>query len=187
MSSAPAPRISASRSRRCSRGCNAQARPRGRSRASSFRCQWTDSTPLATRPARFPAQPDGFSSSFLPSSCQRAPCRFRDIGCGDAPLVGLVRVELTTSRLSGVRSNHLSYRPRCGSSTHRTGVRRPRPPGRAAYIQKREESLRESELLSAPRSHCPARPNCAPFGSQRSLGQLPLGTDSRVCKQTRYS
>ena len=28
--------------------------------------------------------------------------------------VGLVRVELTTSRLSGVRSNHLSYRPmRC--------------------------------------------------------------------------
>ena len=30
-----------------------------------------------------------------------------------APLVGLVRVELTTSRLSGVRSNHLSYRPRC--------------------------------------------------------------------------
>jgi hypothetical protein len=27
------------------------------------------------------------------------------------PHVGLVRVELTTSRLSGVRSNHLSYRP----------------------------------------------------------------------------
>ena len=27
------------------------------------------------------------------------------------PDVGLVRVELTTSRLSGVRSNHLSYRP----------------------------------------------------------------------------
>jgi hypothetical protein len=26
-------------------------------------------------------------------------------------LVGRVRVELTTSRLSGVRSNHLSYRP----------------------------------------------------------------------------
>ena len=35
-----------------------------------------------------------------------------DPGRGDAPLVGLVRVELTTSRLSGVRSNHLSYRPR---------------------------------------------------------------------------
>ncbi len=26
-------------------------------------------------------------------------------------LVGLARVELATSRLSGVRSNHLSYRP----------------------------------------------------------------------------
>ena len=34
-------------------------------------------------------------------------------GCGNTPLVGLVRVELTTSRLSGVRSNQLSYRPRC--------------------------------------------------------------------------
>ena len=69
---------------------------------------------------------------FLPSSCQRTPTRHfacymppklaryatylvaysNQIGCGDAPLVGLVRVELTTSRLSGVRSNHLSYRPR---------------------------------------------------------------------------
>ncbi len=28
-----------------------------------------------------------------------------------APCVGLTRVELVTSRLSGVRSNHLSYRP----------------------------------------------------------------------------
>ena len=29
--------------------------------------------------------------------------------CGD--MVGLDRLELSTSRLSGVRSNHLSYRP----------------------------------------------------------------------------
>lgn len=28
-----------------------------------------------------------------------------------APKVGLSRIELLTSRLSGVRSNHLSYRP----------------------------------------------------------------------------
>ena len=35
------------------------------------------------------------------------PCRFSDY----ARLVGLGRVELPTSRLSGVRSNHLSYRP----------------------------------------------------------------------------
>jgi hypothetical protein len=39
------------------------------------------------------------------------------------PLVGLVRVELTTSRLSGVRSNHLSYRPRCWESP--AAARRP--------------------------------------------------------------
>ncbi len=38
-------------------------------------------------------------------------------------MVGLGRIELPTSRLSGVRSNHLSYRPsrlsnRHGSVTH---------------------------------------------------------------------
>jgi hypothetical protein len=31
--------------------------------------------------------------------------------CAFGELVGLDRVELSTSRLSGVRSNHLSYRP----------------------------------------------------------------------------
>ena len=31
----------------------------------------------------------------------------------DADMVGLDRLELSTSRLSGVRSNHLSYRPFC--------------------------------------------------------------------------
>ena len=62
-------------------------------------------------------------------------------GCGDAPLVGLVRVELTTSRLSGVRSNHLSYRPKYWIVT----ALDPLNSGKAA-IQKREESLRESEL-----------------------------------------
>ena len=35
-------------------------------------------------------------------------------------LVGLGRIELPTSRLSGVRSNHLSYRPR--ALDNRTGV-----------------------------------------------------------------
>jgi hypothetical protein len=33
------------------------------------------------------------------------------LGCGNADLVGQGRVELPTSRLSGVRSNHLSYWP----------------------------------------------------------------------------
>ncbi len=35
----------------------------------------------------------------------------KGFGVAGPTLVGLVRVELTTSRLSGVRSNHLSYRP----------------------------------------------------------------------------
>ena len=33
--------------------------------------------------------------------------------------MGLGRVELPTSRLSGVRSNHLSYRPSCAATTYR--------------------------------------------------------------------
>ena len=46
------------------------------------------------------------------------------LGCGDAPdSVGQGRVELPTSRLSGVRSNHLSYWP-CvaASSVPRSGL-----------------------------------------------------------------
>ena len=33
------------------------------------------------------------------------------LGCGDSPLVGSSGLEPPTSRLSGARSNHLSYEP----------------------------------------------------------------------------
>jgi hypothetical protein len=39
-------------------------------------------------------------------------------------MVGLGRLELPTSRLSGVRSNHLSYRPRSGRSPKTCGSQR---------------------------------------------------------------
>ena len=44
------------------------------------------------------------------------PCEFcqspaREEFLGRLTMVGLERLELSTSRLSGVRSNHLSYRP----------------------------------------------------------------------------
>ena len=42
--------------------------------------------------------------SIAPPGCARRSCRQHN-------LVGLGRLELPTSRLSGVRSNHLSYRP----------------------------------------------------------------------------
>jgi hypothetical protein len=37
-------------------------------------------------------------------------------------MMGLGRVELPTSPLSGVRSNHLSYRPECLSSRNQTRI-----------------------------------------------------------------
>ena len=110
-----------------------------RARVLSFRCQWTDSYAfvLFTIPSSRPrptvgARPRRQNGVFsLPLSCQRTPPQYsvelprspvesppqRAVRCVTwsrqrAPLVGLVRVELTTSRLSGVRSNHLSYRPR---------------------------------------------------------------------------
>ena len=45
------------------------------------------------------------------SQLSYGPGRKRSIGCYRLIMVGLGRLELPTSRLSGVRSNHLSYRP----------------------------------------------------------------------------
>ncbi len=94
--------------------------PRGRSHARSFRCQMDG--PCVSS---LPLYPNGILF-FLPSSCQRSPPRysvafvvFVERSRRHAPLVGLVRVELTTSRLSGVRSNHLSYRPRPNVTVYR--------------------------------------------------------------------
>src|ERR687893_1874389 len=48
-------------------------------------------------------------------------------------MVGLGRLERPTSPLSGVRSNHLSYRPQS------TGPAAPRPPTRSMYPEKKEK------------------------------------------------
>ena len=97
------------------------------------------------------------SSFSLPLRCQRTAQRVRTSpspletlrgilhACSArrrSPLVGLVRVELTTSRLSGVRSNHLSYRPKCWRVT--AAVPASERTWRSAHIQKREESGGES-------------------------------------------
>ena len=55
------------------------------------------------------------------------------------PLVGLGRFELPTSRLSGVRSNQLSYRPMCSFAGH--------------FCRKKEphySSVRSVETVDAP-------------------------------------
>ena len=62
--------------------------------------------------------------------------------------MGLVRVELTTSRLSGVRSNHLSYRPRWNVTESRDRDENHHGRGTRGihssfYNTEREERLRE--------------------------------------------
>ena len=59
-------------------------------------------------------RPEACKATALPTELQpQCPHVRMDVECEEPPdLVGLGRVELPTSRLSGVRSNHLSYRPK---------------------------------------------------------------------------
>jgi hypothetical protein len=85
-----------------------QASPRAR--ASSFRCHMDRLSASSFHPSLCCQRPSGRGHFCLPA---RAPhSRRRTLATAHTPFVGLVRVELTTSRLSGVRSNHLSYRPK---------------------------------------------------------------------------
>ena len=56
-------------------------------------------------------------------------------------LVGLDRLELSTSRLSGVRSNHLSYRPPAWSCSLPAVLPSP-PPRSRIFIRSRRRRLR---------------------------------------------
>ena len=70
-----------------------------------FPVQLSMSKPVS-RPVGLP--PESHSRGFLPP---RACSRMAACESAFLTLVGLERLELSTSRLSGVRSNHLSYRP----------------------------------------------------------------------------
>ena len=75
-------------------------------------------------------------------------------------VVGLGRVELPTSRLSGVRSNHLSYRPSCRPGLSPGPSRRASPAGSDFRRQQNTPPISrstEAVLVSCP-SEVPARP-----------------------------
>jgi hypothetical protein len=84
-------------------------------------------------------------------------------------MVGLDRLELSTSPLSGVRSNHLSYRPAKGSEEQRRGTGRDTvlPPG-----VRQEE--REAKAASS-RKRGPSRDGLNdPSRSAEQTGQVPF-------------
>ena len=58
-------------------------------------------------------------------------------------LVGLGRLELPTSRLSGVRSNHLSYRPQSIEAVGRSRIHQ--HPAGACYSTAEERETKEAD------------------------------------------
>ena len=84
----------------------------------------------------------------------------------DQSVVGLGRLELPTSRLSGVRSNHLSYRPLDRGMIHATAYRlrdtaHQRVKGGGARRIRTDDPLRAKQVLShlsySPLSVLPSR------------------------------
>ena len=87
-----------------------------------------------------------------PSSVRLHPC----------PVVGLGRLELPTSRLSGVRSNHLSYRPSLGPlvrpypALSQRPKTHPLPEGSGVGLSK-PNSETGKDFGRAPRAPCVSR------------------------------
>jgi hypothetical protein len=70
--------------------------------------------------AFFKAMP--FLAVQCPSDIQLSKILHRQNACATKILVGLGRLELPTSPLSGVRSSHLSYRPKPASLVELVGI-----------------------------------------------------------------
>jgi hypothetical protein len=95
-------------------------------------------------------------------------------------MVGLGRFELPTSRLSGVRSNQLSYRPsirpssRCSRTLPNSGKAESRPPGRASGLSGESRSAAPSrdENPRPDASNDQARPRRGTLGASRGPSKL---------------
>ncbi len=83
-------------------------------------------------------------------------------------VVGLGRLELPTSRLSGVRSNHLSYRPAFRRPRLATSGRRGQPVARSTCPPKKEKRRRRSSPCGRPK---PAFLCSKAFRKARAKGQ----------------
>ena len=76
--------------------------------------RWRSANSPSRKPPPAHKCPAPFSAKTVRMNCCRI-CSFQGTGAGSfsKALVGLSRLELPTSRLSGVRSNRLSYKPVC--------------------------------------------------------------------------
>ena len=79
--------------------------------------------------------------SYTPEGCSTTRRRIDVFG---RKRVGLGRFELPTSRLSGVRSNQLSYRPECSPTS--VGERRSQAQGIGPRREKEKDGIRETML-----------------------------------------
>ena len=135
------------------------------------RARWWSRSGSNRRP---PACKAGALPAELRPRCQRTEVRIEPAFCSltsdlcPLKLVGLGRLELPTSRLSGVRSNRLSYRPvsedRGQKSDHRAGT----PGGRNQRPKARHQTLFLSSVI------CPLASDTEGIRRRRTVKSLAL-------------
>ena len=138
----------------------------GNGRSSFDRCtphkrRWWSQTESNRRPPE--CKSGALPTELWPRKPRLSPGRMPYPAFPQASMVGRGRVELPTSRLSGVRSNHLSYRPMTGQGqahrgqSRRQAIKRPRGSlsarNRMMQIQTTNEG-RETETARQPHMFC---------------------------------
>ena len=111
-----------------------------------------------------------FPASKPYASCRvrKNPARMSGARNTSDKVVGLERLELSTSRLSGVRSNHLSYRPPAWSFCILAASRCPFALVMYFFVHSLRQKLAPLARIQKPRRSCPPGQTSPPCGKRRS-------------------